>query len=87
MLGNNRKNRFRGRRAALVAAFSAAILALASAPADAAAAPTAGAFCPERAPVLGTYRYSFVGSNGHHYDVYRGLPFSPFGHAIVDCDA
>jgi hypothetical protein len=36
---------------------------------------------------MGTWYFSYVGGNGHHYDLYRGLPFSPFGYGTVDCDS
>jgi hypothetical protein len=44
-----------------------------------------GPYCPERAPFGGKYVFSLTGSDGHHYDVYTGLPFSPFGQEIIDC--
>jgi hypothetical protein len=81
----------------LTAVAAAAAVPIAAAPADrhdivapAVLAPQtapAGPYCAQRAPVLGSYWFSFVGDNGHHYDVYHGLPTSPFGNTTVDCDS
>jgi hypothetical protein len=72
----------------MAAAVAASVIA---SPVSADAAPRSlshiGPFCPGRAIPMGTWYFSYVGGNGHHYDLYRGLPFSPFGYGTVDCDS